>query len=685
MREDSWIVTSKDQREDSRRPVDSWILPATSTASGKGYTRNVAGTGSHGRGNISTRSPRAPVDSWSMPLARQLPPTSGSSSPPSPLSPSSPTHDGSSTGQRADHPASQSRQPTASTRDYHNNGTNNSDEYGSLSRLNRNPSAGQYANSSQPHSLSRLPPGQSEHEHYHQHQHQHQHHQHHHYQDSMERKDDRAPGANFPAAYGADLMPQPQLPPASSNAAHRRYLHDEDGREMAEPAMTQYQPYSQRPVAHSANAAGGSPTKAIGAYGHSYRNHGSLFSERDSQLGAALHGNLRGTAAQATSAGATSNRWMSYTAEEARNDAWRDQPASPVPPPASSSTTHQFQSQRTEQRPPTPPLYTVVPRMEPVPEESGRADAAPAMASRNLYGAPSNTVHPYTTPATQPIPTYMGSKADRQYKKERSFCAQFWYMLFCCCCFQRCCFSRRSCCCTCLVILLVLGVGIALAAYFLWPRMPEVRFVSASMSSVNPRNQAVGEQAELPEWKNGTISMNVAFLLNMKNDNYISLRVNNITVDGFIRPSNMGNAAKSAGTNQTATPRIPVGRGSLPSEITFSGRASTNFKLYYLLSFNTNEQSQLPAFYELLDACGVTGSPKRKMRLEYDAKVDLAVISSLGIRPAISNKIDLDCPYEAGVLVQMPQTRALIKSVGPQFGLSQERIAAIMAGHDNKA
>ncbi|KAI9594284.1 hypothetical protein BDF19DRAFT_129114 [Syncephalis fuscata] len=151
----------------------------------------------------------------------------------------------------------------------------------------------------------------------------------------------------------------------------------------------------------------------------------------------------------------------------------------------------------------------------------------------------------------------------------------------------------------------------------------------------------------------------------------------------------MGNLSKSATANTASnnktsnTTRIPVGYGSLPSEITFPGRASTNFKLYFLLSFNTNQQEQIPAFYEFIDACGVTGNAKRKLLLEYDAKVDLAIVSSLGIRPAISNSIKLDCPYEAGVLVQMPQVRTLIRSIGPQFGLSSSRISTILAGHED--
>jgi hypothetical protein len=50
--------------------------------------------------------------------------------------------------------------------------------------------------------------------------------------------------------------------------------------------------------------------------------------------------------------------------------------------------------------------------------------------------------------------------------------------------------------------------------------------------------------------------------------------------------------------------------------------------------------------YEFLQACGIISDQKRKMRIEYDASPDIALLSNIGIRPTLSGFVNADCPSQ---------------------------------------
>ncbi|KAK9761098.1 hypothetical protein K7432_014247 [Basidiobolus ranarum] len=226
----------------------------------------------------------------------------------------------------------------------------------------------------------------------------------------------------------------------------------------------------------------------------------------------------------------------------------------------------------------------------------------------------------------------------------------------CCCC---CCRSRASKigCCT-AVLLILLGIGIA--AFFCWPRgMPKVKFEQASFPNTSQAESQMMKWAlsDPPptNFKDLTLSVDTDLHLLVSNPNLIDIKMKNITVVGKY---------KVDGQN------VKIGEGALKHSVSFKAKGSTPFSLPFTLSYNPTEPGSTSALISLFEKCGfMDPSSEGSIEISYEATLNVALISWTGIKPTISNNIHIDCPISphnvpADVL---PSLRELLTKIANSY------------------
>lgn len=69
-----------------------------------------------------------------------------------------------------------------------------------------------------------------------------------------------------------------------------------------------------------------------------------------------------------------------------------------------------------------------------------------------------------------------------------------------------------------------------------------------------------------------------------------------------------------------------------------------NLKLLYRPDPKTGLMGDI-AFSELFQACGLAGTAPRPMRVDYDANVNIDILSKVGFVPKFSDKVNINCPF----------------------------------------
>ncbi|KAJ3282724.1 hypothetical protein HK104_010762, partial [Borealophlyctis nickersoniae] len=109
-----------------------------------------------------------------------------------------------------------------------------------------------------------------------------------------------------------------------------------------------------------------------------------------------------------------------------------------------------------------------------------------------------------------------------------------------CCCFP----TRRACCQTLLPITTLLLIGLGLAAFFLWPRMPTW---TATDAQLGRSAQTTPNQPKLPALPAGAWTATILTVnLTISNPNYITVPLSTITVSGNLLDGQNGSPFPNA-------------------------------------------------------------------------------------------------------------------------------------------
>ncbi|KAI8801554.1 hypothetical protein BJ742DRAFT_859161 [Cladochytrium replicatum] len=217
-----------------------------------------------------------------------------------------------------------------------------------------------------------------------------------------------------------------------------------------------------------------------------------------------------------------------------------------------------------------------------------------------------------------------------------------------CCCFR----TRRGCWMTiCLTLILIL-VGLGVTAFFIYPRIPTFTSPTFTLGQSNALSVAGSVSAPTTAQPfNLTLKFNVQ--TSGTSDNYINYDIRNLTI--VVKLLNLDGSINTKVT----------GTGILLNS-SLKSKTTTNFVIPASLSFVTTT-AQPPfdeALIQLMTSCGALGEASRtKLRVKYDANLDLPLISWLGIRPTLGGTTSMDCPFDASAWASIPEVQSLIALV----------------------
>ena len=94
-------------------------------------------------------------------------------------------------------------------------------------------------------------------------------------------------------------------------------------------------------------------------------------------------------------------------------------------------------------------------------------------------------------------------------------------------------------------------------------------------------------------------------------------------------------------------PGRKVGFGHM-NDLHFPAFSNTSFIMNVTLFYQTDPKLSVLndiAFSEIYQACGLTGTPQRPMRVEYNANVIMDPLSKIGFKPVFTNTVGVNCPF----------------------------------------
>src|SRR5690349_13767782 len=101
---------------------------------------------------------------------------------------------------------------------------------------------------------------------------------------------------------------------------------------------------------------------------------------------------------------------------------------------------------------------------------------------------------------------------------------------------------------------------------------------------------------------------------------------------------------------------IPVGTGHLRHTIVIPKRSQFyKFEMPFILSYDTHQskESNINAFKQFLDKCGVDGKPKRDIQIKYIARAWIPLLSWTGYVPKFIKEIRFTCPLKMNLITNI--------------------------------
>ncbi|KAJ1547870.1 hypothetical protein HK096_010113 [Nowakowskiella sp. JEL0078] len=255
--------------------------------------------------------------------------------------------------------------------------------------------------------------------------------------------------------------------------------------------------------------------------------------------------------------------------------------------------------------------------------------------------------------------TSVADEQSRGRRRERKFC---------------CCFSTRRSCLFCVIFtVIIVLVGLGLAVFFLFPRIPTYKvsdpYLLKGVNSLVISGNPLVTTAASPFSLTVMLAMNIS----LTSQNYIDYVVKTLTVNGtLLHPNGTANLKMTgygliADTNfkKMDTTKAVAVRGFL-----FTNIRASNFDYIILKPFNITYKTTSPIISgttidpdlnELLTACAYTGGQSSSLTISYTAVLDAPLISWI-TKPSYSDKTTFTCPITSAMWSSLNLANLLSKN-----------------------
>ncbi|KAJ9049053.1 hypothetical protein DSO57_1028562 [Entomophthora muscae] len=189
----------------------------------------------------------------------------------------------------------------------------------------------------------------------------------------------------------------------------------------------------------------------------------------------------------------------------------------------------------------------------------------------------------------------------------------------CCCC----CRTRLGALC-CALMMVGLILGLALATFFLWPRIPNIQLHSITQQGTSTSIQNSSFSNLFKSTPDNTLQANVQINLIVTNPNYINLVITSLKLTGGLHSSAIN------------IPEFLT--GGISRSISLIAQKKSPFNIPVQLAFPSNHAT---ALVSLAQVC----AEKQEISIPYTIKLSLALLTWTGYQPSVSDTYSFPCPW----------------------------------------
>ncbi|KAJ3100536.1 hypothetical protein HDU96_010298 [Phlyctochytrium bullatum] len=218
---------------------------------------------------------------------------------------------------------------------------------------------------------------------------------------------------------------------------------------------------------------------------------------------------------------------------------------------------------------------------------------------------------------------------------------------YCCGCFR----TRAGCCAFWWVIVVIILAGLGIAAYFLYPRIPQV-WVSDPYAPTDEKPLITsGSLASASSTTPYTIQFNLRTNISVYSPNNIDVKVDKLTLTGVLLDDS--NKQLNARANGQKT------------DLVFKSKENTTFVLPVTMTYSVTTPATLidllalqdPVINVLAKACGWVGSTRTPIKMDYTAEATIGLISWTGYKPKFDGRLNFNCPVDSNTLLTLIRRR----------------------------
>ncbi|KAI0233525.1 hypothetical protein L0F63_002778, partial [Massospora cicadina] len=169
------------------------------------------------------------------------------------------------------------------------------------------------------------------------------------------------------------------------------------------------------------------------------------------------------------------------------------------------------------------------------------------------------------------------------------------------------------------IVIIVALVGAAVTAFFLWARMPEVKFNNV----VPPENRTQSfESQTLSEFH-----FNFRLNLTIDNPNYVGVMFTSIEAKGSL-------------------PQVSdtqIGEGMM-KDVHVSRLSKTVILFPVQVNYRARDDKKFDTLFYIATKCGLLKEAKSSLKIKYTVTASVKVVAVSVNLPAFHNDVDVDCP-----------------------------------------
>ncbi|KAJ3100689.1 hypothetical protein HDU96_010248 [Phlyctochytrium bullatum] len=214
---------------------------------------------------------------------------------------------------------------------------------------------------------------------------------------------------------------------------------------------------------------------------------------------------------------------------------------------------------------------------------------------------------------------------------------------YCCGCFR----TRAGCCGFWWTMVVLLLAGLGIAAFFLWPKVPQVT-VSDPYAPTNERAIITsGSLQAATATAPYTVQFNMRTDISVYSPNNVDFKVDKLTFSGVLLDSSNNRLNARANGQQ--------------NNVVFKSKQNTTFVFPIVMAYSVTTPfasldvlaRQDPVMSELARSCGWLGAARTPIRMDYTAEASIAWISWTGYRPKFEGRLSFACPVDGTTLTTL--------------------------------